>query len=353
MKLNVDLIFHITSITSYDITSYDITSYDIISYDIILYHINHTSFLFVTLLTGMPQPWLEKSMDTMKLLQSRNITKKVKIPQQSICEKFTFISFEHDSQSTTNFDHITPHELDASTLDSSIPDPDERRLSELPTAFWPQTSPHVMRDAVDESREPNMKTRLETSPFGNPSLIFEQNERLRETSRLSQVKLRQGKSRLLQAPHPNKILRVSQCKKLYPSHPQYQQQQQRLQQQQRAAHSRNSSGGGSGYRRSQSTGPVEVPVDTVQHKVVAEKLFAAGSLSRPSSAAANGNGNTTLTSSKQSSPSKGNDVTSPTVGDTPSSMDHLTYAERLQVMILHCQDSFNKNDEDEEEEELS
>lgn len=272
----------------------------------------------------MPAAWLEKSMDTMKLLQARNVSKKVKIPQQSICEKFTYISFEQDSQSTTNFDYINrqqdPTLYASNGGDESESSGDVRGLAELPSAFWPQTSPHVMRDEIAASKAPSMKERLKNSPFGNASSILERNARQREISKQSQQKLLKGTSRLLKNPHPNKILRTSQRKKLYPSHPEYQKQQQQEER-----------------RRRKDTGPIEVPADTVQQKIVAEKLFAA-TTSRPSSAAA-------------ARKSYSGDETSPTKDNIPTSMDHLTYAERLQVMILQCQDTaaFNgANDEDSE-----
>lgn len=271
----------------------------------------------------------------MKLLQARNISKKVKIPQQSICEKFTYISFEQDSHSTMDFDYITRprnHDLHASSFgDNNSSEYDNaQRLAELPTAFWPQTSPHVMRDEIIDSKVPSMKARLKHSPFGDPITILERNKQQKQTSKLCQQKLKEGTSRLLKKTHPNKVLRTTQRKKLYPSQPEYHRQQQQQQQQ-------------TSRSRMKHSGPIEVPPDTVQHKVVAEKLFASSS-SRPASAVKN---DQSSAGNKQQSDNK--DLSSTTVNDTPSSMDHLSYAERLQVMILQCQDSHNVDSDDDED----
>ena len=264
----------------------------------------------------MPEAWLEKSLDTMKLLNSRNAFNKVNIPQKSLCEKFTYINFDAESQTTDSLDFWSNHELDASTFSGDLSERDHK-LSLLPSAFWPKPSPHVMRDEIDRTKEPDMKTRLTSSPFGNPSAIFAKNDKIREENRKIQKELRKGNSRLLKNPRPNKVLRVSQRKKLYPSHPEYQRQQTLRERK----------------NRPKSSGPVEVPEDTVLQKVVAQKLFSdQTSSSRPSSG-------------KSSPGGRGKNVNSPTKNDTPTSMDHLSYAERLQVMILHCQDAYNKNNE--------
>jgi len=279
--------------------------------------------------TDMPAAWLERSMDTMKLMQTRNISKKVVIPQKSLSERFTYISFDDnghglDGDEASDYDHISrDHDLDASTLADS--DSDNRRLSELPNDFWPQTSPLVMRDEVDLSRIDDMKTRLKTSPFGDPSLIFAQNDRFREASKVTQQKLRRGESRLLKNPRPDKVLRSTQRKKVYPSQLRYEQKKREeaeaeaaVRRQQRQA------------RRKQCTpdsGPVEVPADTIQSKEVAQQLFS----SRPSSAA------------KESGQRPDG---SPVKDTTSSALEHLSYAERLQVMILHCQDNYDKSADD-------
>jgi hypothetical protein len=282
----------------------------------------------------MPAAWLERSMDTMKLMQSRNISKKVKIPQKSLTEKFTYISFEENDfggDSASDFDHITrDHNLDASTLNESKSN--SPKLTKLPSEFWPQTSPHVMRDEIEESKISNLKTRLKSSPFGDTSQIYEHNDRLRKSAKISQEKLRRGESRLLKKTHPDKVLRTTQRKKLYPSQLLHQQQQQ---QEEEAALSKRKSGRTSKSRLHDSygcSGPVEVPADTVQSKVVAEKLFTS-----PTSTS-------THTSSSRPTSSDPNTVGTTTATAT-ASLDHLSYAERLQVMIMHCQDSMPVDEE--------
>ena len=300
------------------------------------------SYFYYSICADMPAAWLERSMDTMKLMQSRNISKKVKIPQKSLTEKFTYISFEEndfggDSASDFDFDHITrDHNLDASTLNESKSN--SPKLTKLPSEFWPQTSPHVMRDEIEESKISNLKTRLKSSPFGDTSQIYEHNDRLRKSAKVSQEKLRRGESRLLKKTHPDKVLRTTQRKKLYPSQLLHQQQQQQ-QQEEEAALSKRKSGRTSKSRLHDSydySGPVvvEVPADTVQSKVVAEKLFTSPtststhtSSSRPTSSDPNAVGTTTATTT------------------ATASLDHLSYAERLQVMIMHCQDSMPVDEE--------
>ena len=297
------------------------------------------SYFYYSICADMPAAWLERSMDTMKLMQSRNISKKVKIPQKSLTEKFTYISFEEndfggDSASDFDFDHITrDHNLDASTLNESKSN--SPKLTKLPSEFWPQTSPHVMRDEIEESKISNLKTRLKSSPFGDTSQIYEHNDRLRKSAKISQEKLRRGESRLLKKTHPDKVLRTTQRKKLYPSQLLHQQQQQ--QQEEEAALSKRKSGRTSKSRLHDSydySGPVEVPADTVQSKVVAEKLFTS-----PTSTS-------THTSSSRPTSSDPNTVGTTTATATATaSLDHLSYAERLQVMIMHCQDSMPVDEE--------
>ena len=103
-------------------------------------------------------------METMKIMQSRNVySKKVQIPKQ-LHEKFSYLDFE-DSKSLFSLDGL----LDGSS-ESRGQAGAPATLSVLPGGFWPHTSPHVMRDAVDASRQAarheGMKVRLDSKlPF--------------------------------------------------------------------------------------------------------------------------------------------------------------------------------------------
>lgn len=242
-------------------------------------------------------------------------------------QKFAFINFEPSAadDSASDFDRITREldlGLDASTgEDSGGGRGRGQRLAALPGTFWPQTSPGVMRDELHEGRMADMKTRLQSSPFGDPRTILEQNERRKTSARASQEKLRRGESRLLQNPRPDRVLRSSQRKKVYPSQLLHEAQQQERERELKQR-------GGAGSERHHE---VEVPADTVQSKEVAEQLFS----SAPAGLAGTG----------KEAEKEG------TAGARalPSSMELLSYAERLQVMILHCQDSRNYLAEEESE----
>ena len=53
----------------------------------------------------MPAAWLERSVETMKIMQSRNVySKKVQIPKQ-LHEKFSYLDFE-DSKSLFSLDGL-------------------------------------------------------------------------------------------------------------------------------------------------------------------------------------------------------------------------------------------------------
>ena len=149
----------------------------------------------------MPAAWLERSVETMKIMQSRNVySKKVQIPKQ-LHEKFSYLDFE-DSKSLFSLDGLLDGSSESRGQAGRRASDPLRAARGLLAAHQPACDARCSRrqQAGCPACRHEGSSRQQVALSGTASRYLRKMRRRR----------RRASSRLLQSPHPNKVLRNSQ-----------------------------------------------------------------------------------------------------------------------------------------------